>query len=452
MKVSIFLCFFQDSFPFLHWTFNIPFYFLHPFTHNTVPNIPFYHPVFHTTPKQLTKRGNKKETRDLQDGGRVRLRDHLSPHKYIRNTSTCGTIPTEHLLNAGRRPQNFPKGKKLPMYLGRAKEKKKKQSQKKRDGTWTTGKELWRRKRFHTLGSPFTGGGGGWQGGSFRATEESTATGVQRAKRRDSPTEDQCQPALTSPRVLSAHPPAGTGWGWELRLGLRRSDPRERTGVGCMNTAWWGLVQHSRPGGSPGKRLDLPNRQETIVSGCARRRDAEHYLKEFQGRARGAAISMDPRDGHETLRLLLQPPRSLCVSTGHYPHLPSWEPVQPTTARVPWSRDNFPGRTHGRPRPIATACRPLPPQARIIIHTPPSPPAWVRQRLLISCYFNPDLSKRRTDTLRQPTRRAGAKSKAEAQELCEKRREREISPSSLRSSRLNLHNQLDVPCICGIPE
>ena len=31
--------------------------------------------------------------------------------------------------------------------------------------------------------------------------------------------------------------PAGTGVGWELRLGLRRSDPRERTGVGCENTA-----------------------------------------------------------------------------------------------------------------------------------------------------------------------------------------------------------------------
>ena len=31
--------------------------------------------------------------------------------------------------------------------------------------------------------------------------------------------------------------PTGAGGGWELRLGLRRSDPRERTGVGCMNTA-----------------------------------------------------------------------------------------------------------------------------------------------------------------------------------------------------------------------
>ena len=30
--------------------------------------------------------------------------------------------------------------------------------------------------------------------------------------------------------------PAGAGGGWELRLGLR-PDPRERTGVGCVNTA-----------------------------------------------------------------------------------------------------------------------------------------------------------------------------------------------------------------------
>ena len=31
--------------------------------------------------------------------------------------------------------------------------------------------------------------------------------------------------------------PTGMGGGWELRLGLRWSDPRERTGVGCVNTA-----------------------------------------------------------------------------------------------------------------------------------------------------------------------------------------------------------------------
>ena len=68
------------------------------------------------------------------------------------------------------------------------------------------------------------------------ATAESVATGVQRAKWRDSRTEDRCRPALTSLRGLSAHPPGQVGR-WELRLRLRRSDPRERTGVGCVNTA-----------------------------------------------------------------------------------------------------------------------------------------------------------------------------------------------------------------------
>ena len=47
--------------------------------------------------------------RDLQDGGGVRRGDHIPPHKYIRNTSTCRTTPTEHLLNTGRRPQTSQK-------------------------------------------------------------------------------------------------------------------------------------------------------------------------------------------------------------------------------------------------------------------------------------------------------------------------------------------------------
>ena len=71
------------------------------------------------------------------------------------------------------------------------------------------------------------------EGGSFGATEESADTGVRRAKRRDSHTEDQCRPALTSQRGLSAHLP---GRGRELRLGLGL-DCRESTGVGGMNTA-----------------------------------------------------------------------------------------------------------------------------------------------------------------------------------------------------------------------
>ena len=63
------------------------------------------------------------DLRDLQDGRGVRSRDHLPLHKYIRNTSTCRIAPTEHQLNAGRRPQTSQKARKLPMYLGRANKK-----------------------------------------------------------------------------------------------------------------------------------------------------------------------------------------------------------------------------------------------------------------------------------------------------------------------------------------
>ena len=51
------------------------------------------------------------------------------------------------------------------------------------------------------------------EGGSFGATEESAATGVRRAKRRDSRTEDRCRVALISPRGLSAQPPGQVGAG-----------------------------------------------------------------------------------------------------------------------------------------------------------------------------------------------------------------------------------------------
>ena len=49
-----------------------------------------------------------------RDGGRVRRGDHLPPHKYIRNTSTRGNAPTEHPLNAGRRPQTSQKARNSP--------------------------------------------------------------------------------------------------------------------------------------------------------------------------------------------------------------------------------------------------------------------------------------------------------------------------------------------------
>ena len=69
------------------------------------------------------------------------------------------------------------------------------------------------------------------EGGSIGATEESAATGVRRAKRRDSRTEARRQPALTSPRRLSAHPPGWAGLGAEARAS-----------VGSQGEDWgWGV-------------------------------------------------------------------------------------------------------------------------------------------------------------------------------------------------------------------
>ena len=57
----------------------------------------------------------KKELRGgREDGGRVRRGDHLPSHRYIRNTSTRGTAPTEHPLNAGRKRQTSQKARNSP--------------------------------------------------------------------------------------------------------------------------------------------------------------------------------------------------------------------------------------------------------------------------------------------------------------------------------------------------
>ena len=174
------------------------------------------------------------------------------------------------------------------------------------------------------------------EGGSFGATEESAATGVRRAKRRDSHTEDRCRAALTSPLGLSAPPPGRAGLGAEARAS-----------VGSQGEDWgWrrehslkGLAHHSWLGGRPEKKSAAAEEaRDFFLPLCftgARRGDSERRLNELQRLARAAAIRADPRDGREMLRLLLPPPRSLCVSTGHSPHHPSQEPVQPATTRVP---------------------------------------------------------------------------------------------------------------------
>ena len=178
--------------------------------------------------------------RDLQDGGGVRHGDHLPLHKYIRNTSTCGTTPTEHLQNAGRRPQTSQKVRNSPRtWVG--KRKKKKQRQKNRDETCTSGRELWRRKSCHTLGSPLTGRDVGWGGARGEALEPRRRAQQQgcRGQSGDIPAQrigaDQHSPAREACLLTRQD---RWGLGAEARASGVRS--QGRTGVGCVNTAWRG--------------------------------------------------------------------------------------------------------------------------------------------------------------------------------------------------------------------
>lgn len=74
-------------------------------------------------------------------------------HK-CKNTSTCGRILTEYLLNTGRIPQTAERARKSPG--NRIGKKIKKKMRKEWAETCTPGRELWKRKGSCTLGSPLT--------------------------------------------------------------------------------------------------------------------------------------------------------------------------------------------------------------------------------------------------------------------------------------------------------
>ena len=146
---------------------------------------------------------------DLQDGRGVRRRDHLPLHKHIRNTSTCGTTPTEHLLNTGRRSQ---KARNSPRtWVGQ--KKKEKIETKNRDGTHTSGRELRRRKGFHTLEAPSLAETVGGGGGKLRSHGGEHSHRGAEGKAERFPHRGSGRPALTSQRGLSAHPLGQAGDG-----------------------------------------------------------------------------------------------------------------------------------------------------------------------------------------------------------------------------------------------
>ena len=121
---------------------------------------------------------------------------------------------------------DLPKGKKLPTYPGRAKEKRKNRDKRIGTGPAPVGGSREGPSRAETVG----GGGGKLQSHGGERSHGGAEGKAERFPHGNSVPTSTHQPE----RLVCS--PAGAGRGWELRLGLR-SDPRERTGVGGMNTA-----------------------------------------------------------------------------------------------------------------------------------------------------------------------------------------------------------------------
>ena len=96
-------------------------------------------------------------------------------------------------------------------------------------------------EKFPHTRSPFTGRarGGGWGGvggGKLRSHGGERSNRGAEGKAERFPHRGSVPTSTHQPERLVCSP-GGAGGGWELRLGLRRLDPRETTGVGCMNKA-----------------------------------------------------------------------------------------------------------------------------------------------------------------------------------------------------------------------
>ena len=80
----------------------------------------------------------------------------VPPHRYIKNTSTNGTVLTEQLLNISGRLWKLKRTRKIPSQLGRMKERKK--EKRNQGGINTSGGKLKVRRSSHTQKTPLTAG------------------------------------------------------------------------------------------------------------------------------------------------------------------------------------------------------------------------------------------------------------------------------------------------------
>ena len=91
-------------------------------------------------------------------------------------------------------------------------------------------------ERFPHTRSPFAGRHCGWPRGKLRSHGGERSHRGAEGKAERFPHRGAVPSSTHQPERLVCSP-TGAGRGWELRLGLRRPDRRERTGVGGVNTA-----------------------------------------------------------------------------------------------------------------------------------------------------------------------------------------------------------------------
>ena len=187
-----------------------------------------------------------------------------TPHRYIKNTSTCEKTLTEHLLNTGRRPQTSERARKSPCrWVGQ----KKNERERNCNVICAPERELWKMKGFYTQGSPLIGGEvSPYAGMYFGASEESTVTGLWKQSI------ERLHRGFSADWHSLAWDAGPLGQG-KLGSETGASEGRwgERTRIGCSKIAWggWEVLHHNR--GSLGRILGPAEMQGTVVEGHMRR-------------------------------------------------------------------------------------------------------------------------------------------------------------------------------------
>ena len=91
-------------------------------------------------------------------------------------------------------------------------------------------------EKFPHAREPFTSRNRGWVGGKLQSHRGEHSNRGAEGKTERFPHRGSVPTSTHQPERLVCSL-TGLGRVWELRLGLWRSDPRESTGVGCVNTA-----------------------------------------------------------------------------------------------------------------------------------------------------------------------------------------------------------------------